>query len=140
MCWRDENTTSGRSATAFSNRRVRAGSVLPYLVGVGGQVYVSFRIPVKDTGALVIQVDDGLFVFIILEERLIRADHLGVLLEPVPDTLAQFDDALNSLGGQERVTKYLLRLLPDAVDAARPLNETNDGPGQVVVHNDVTVL
>ena len=38
------------------------------------------------------------------------------------------------------MAEYLLRLLPDAVDAARPLNETDDGPGQVVVDDDMAVL
>ena len=38
------------------------------------------------------------------------------------------------------MAQYLLRLLSDTVDAARPLYETDNGPRQVVVHHDVTVL
>ena len=79
-------------------------------------------------------------VVFVLEERLVRADHLCVLAEPGPDSPAQVDDALNPLGGQEGVAQNLLGLLAYAVNAARTLDETDDGPGQVVVHNDMGVL
>ena len=42
--------------------------------------------------------------------------------------------------GKEGVAENLFRLLPDSVDAARTLDEADDGPGQVVVHDYVGVL
>ena len=38
------------------------------------------------------------------------------------------------------MAENLLCLLPDAVDAARTLDETDNGPGQVVIHDDMGVL
>ena len=40
----------------------------------------------------------------------------------------------------ERVAKNLVRLLADSVNTASPLNEADDGPGQVVVDDNVCVL
>ena len=70
-------------------RRVRADGVLPYLVGVRRQVYVALRVAVQDAGALVVQVDDGLLVVLVLEERLVCADHFGVLPKTLPDSPAK---------------------------------------------------
>ena len=53
---------------------------------------------------------------------------------------AQLDEALDAIGGNEGVAENLVRLLPDAVHAARPLDQPDDGPGQVVVHDDVGIL
>ena len=114
----------------------------PYLVGVGSQVYVAFRVAVQDAGALVVQVEDRHIVefVVVLEERFVGADHLSVLLETLPDPPAQVDYALDTLGRKEGVAENLLCLLPDTVDAARTLDETYDGPGKVVVHDHVAVL
>ena len=123
-------------------RRVRADGVLPYLVGVGRQVYVALRVAVQDACTLVVQVDDSLVVVfvLVLKERLVSADHLGVFPEALPYSPAQVDDALDALGGKEGVAEYLLCLLSDAVHAARALDEADDGPRQVVVHDYVGVL
>ena len=58
--------------------------------------------------------------------------HLGVLLRSFPNPPAQVNDTLHTLGGQEGVAEYLVCLLPYAVDAARPLNKTDNCPRQVV--------
>ena len=79
-------------------------------------------------------------VLLILEEGLVGADDLGVLAEAVPDAVAEVDDALNAVGGQEGVAENLFGLLPDAVDAASALDESDDGPGQIVVDDDGAVL
>ena len=89
-------------------RRVCASGVLPYLVCVRRQVYVALRVAVQNAGALVVQIDDGLIIVFVLEERLVSANDLCVLAEPGPDSPAQVDDALNPLGGQEGVAEYLL--------------------------------
>ena len=59
-----------------------------------------------------VEVDDGLTIGFIFEESLVRTDDLRVFPEPLPDSDTQVDDALNALGGQEGVTKYLLCLCP----------------------------
>ena len=77
-----------------------------------------------------------LVVLVVLEEGFVRADHLGVLLQALPHAGAQADDALDAVGRQEGVAEDRLGLLADAVDAAGPLDQADDGPGQVVVDDD----
>ena len=115
---------------------VGADGVLPYLVGVRRQVNLAVGVSVEDARALVVEIDDGLVVGLVLKERLVGANHLGVLMKPGTDPFSQLDDALHTVGGQKGVAQYLLRMLSDAIDAARPLDEPYDGPGQVVVHDD----
>ena len=76
----------------------------------------------------------------VLKERLVCTDDLGVLLQSDPDAIAQVDDALHAVCGQERVAEDLFRHLPDTVDASRPLDEPDDCPWQVVVHDDRAIL
>ena len=95
---------------------------------MGRQVYVALRVAVQDAGPFVVQVEDGLIVVFVLEERFVSPDHFCVLPEPLPDPPAQVDDALDALGWQEGVAEYLLCLLPYTVDAARTLDEADDGP------------
>jgi hypothetical protein len=61
-------------------------------------------------------------------------------LEALADAGAQVNDALHPVGGQEGVAEYVFCLLADAVDAAGPLDEPDDGPRQVKVHDNVGVL
>ena len=83
---------------------------------------------------------DGLVVPVVLEEGLVGAHHLGVLVQALPHAGAQPDDALHAVGRQEGVAEDLLGLLPDAIHAARPLDQADDGPRQVVVDDDGAVL
>ena len=53
---------------------------------------------------------------------------------------AQADEVLNAISRQKRVAEDFLRLLANAVDAACPLNEPDDGPGEVEVDDDGAVL
>ena len=41
---------------------------------------------------------------------------------------------------RERVAENLVGFLADAIHTARALNKPNDGPRQIVVHNDIGVL
>ena len=59
--------------------------VLPDLVGVGGQVDLGVGVAVQDAGLLVVKVEETLIVAVVLEKRLVGADDLGVLLEPLAD-------------------------------------------------------
>ena len=50
------------------------------------------------------------------------------------------DDPLHAVGRQERVAEDRVGLLADAVDAAGPLNQADDRPGEIVVDDDRAVL
>ena len=47
---------------------------------------------------------------------------------------------VHSVRGQEGIAQNVVRLLPDAVHAAGSLNQADNGPRQVVIHDDGAVL
>ena len=79
-------------------------------------------------------------MLLILEESFIRADDFRVLVQPLAHAGAETDETLDAVGGQKRVAEDFLRFLPDAVHAARALDQTDNGPGQIEVHDDGGVL
>ena len=79
-------------------------------------------------------------IALVLEKRLVRTDDLGILAQPEANARTELDDTLDATRRQERVAKDVLRPLPDAIDAARPLNKSNDRPGQIEVNDDCAVL
>ena len=121
-------------------RRIVVDGVLPDLVGVGGQVDVAVGVAVEDARLLVVEIDQDPIVAVVFEERLVGADHLGVLAQAGADAAAQADDALDAVGREEGVGEDLLGPLADPVDAAHPLDEPDDRPGQIVVDDDAGVL
>ena len=106
----------------FCRLGIAVDRVLPDLVGVGGEVDLGVGVAVEDAGLLVVEVEERLIVRLVLEERLVGADDLGVLLQPLADARAQADDPLDAVGRQERVAEDLVGLLPDAVHAAGALD------------------
>jgi hypothetical protein len=98
---------------------------MPDLVGVGGQVDVALGVAVEQPGLLVVQVVEGRGFGAVAEERLVGPHHLGVLPEPVADPLAQADDAVDPVRGEERVAEDLLRLLKPRGRAAGPGRPTS---------------
>ena len=120
-------------------RRVRRGGVPPDLPGVRGEVDVRLVAAVENACLLVVQVEYRLLV-LVLEERLVGPDHLGVLAEARPHAGAEPEQALDPLGRQERITQDVARPLADAVHAAGALDQADDRPRQVVVHHDGAVL
>jgi hypothetical protein len=50
------------------------------------------------------------------------------------------DEALDTLCRDKRVKRNLLGFLADTIHAARTLNEADDGPRQIEVHDDSGVL
>lgn len=74
------------------------------------------------------------------EERLVGADDFLVFLEAAKQALAQPDDAVHSLGREERIDGDGVVPLADAVHAAGTLNQPDDRPGEVEVHDQVGVL
>ena len=81
----------------------------------------------------------GALVFV-LEERLVRANHFGVLLQTLADSGAKADEPFHALGGEERIAEDFVGFLADAIYPPGALDEADDGPGQVVVHDDGAVL
>ena len=59
---------------------------------------------------LVVEIDDDLVVVLVFKERLVGSNHLGIFLEPCPNTLAEVNDAFHTFRGQEGVTENLLGL------------------------------
>ena len=114
--------------------------VFPDLVGLGSEIDFGVVVAVEDPGLLGKEIADGLLVGLILEKGFVAADHFGVLAEAVAHAGAQADDAFDAVGGEERVAEDLLRLLPDTIHATGPLDESNDGPRQVIVDDDGAVL
>ena len=82
----------------------------------------------------------GCVVAVVLEEGLIGANDLGVLLQALADTRTQAKNPLDALGWQEGVDEDLLGLLADAIHPASPLDEANDRPRQVIVDDYGAVL
>ena len=76
----------------------------------------------------------------VLKEGLVGAHHFGVLVQALPHASTQADEAFYAIRGQERVAEDLLRLLANAVDASGALDQANDGPGKIEVHDDAAVL
>ena len=144
--WRDGGQSLGgedhigQVGDGFFQRRVGVAGVFPNLVGERGEVhFVVFRV-VEDAGFFGEKVADEVVVFFVLEKGFVGADDLGVFLQALADARAQADEALDAIGGQKRVAENFLRLLADAIHAARALDEADDGPRQIEVHDDGGVL
>ena len=121
-------------------RGIAICGVLPDLVGIGGEVHLALVRDIQGVRPLVVQVQQRADPLLLLEESLVGPDHLGVLPQPREHAAAQADDPLHPLRGQEAVDQDPLGALSNAVNAARPLDQPDDRPGQVVVHYDVAVL
>jgi hypothetical protein len=115
---------------------------VPDLPGVGGQVDLGVAVVVEDAVLLGVQVADQTVVVIavVVEEGFVGADDFGVLDQALPDASAQPDETLHAIGRHEGIAEDGVGLLADAVHAARALDQADDGPGQVVVDDDVRVL
>ena len=89
---------------------------------MGCEVNFSVSFAVQDAGLLVVEVDDGLVVFVVLEERLVGAYNLRVLAQPVTYPATQIDDAFHAVGRHEGMAEDFLGRLADAVHAASALD------------------
>jgi len=77
---------------------------------------------------------------VLAEEGLVATYHLLILLEASNQAPTQTDDVLHAVGGPEGIEKDGIALLTYAVHAASALDQSDDGPGQVIVDHDVPVL
>ena len=58
----------------------------------------------------------------------------------LPDAGPQPNDPFDPIGGQEAVTQNPIGLLTDPIDAASPLDQPDDGPREIEVHDDSRIL
>jgi hypothetical protein len=79
-------------------------------------------------------------VFFVLEKRFIGADDFGVFAQTLADSRAQADETFNAICRHKRVAKNLLGFLADTIHTAGTLDEADDGPRQIEVHDDGGVL
>lgn len=114
--------------------------VFPDLVGVRCEVHLGLSFAVEDARFLVVEIEKLLPLAFVLEEGLVRADHLGILVETLPHAGTKSDQILDALCGQEGIAEDLFGLLSDAIHAAGALDEPDDRPGQIEVHDDGAVL
>ena len=82
-------------------RWVAVDGILPDLEGVRAQIHLRVRVAIENAGFLREQIADRLIVAVVLKEGFIRADHLGVFLQPLPHAGTQADDALDPIGRQK---------------------------------------
>ena len=73
---------------------------------------------------------------VFVKKSFIGAKHFLTLFEPSTQSVAKSDDFIHTIRRQERVTGDCERLLTDAVHAARTLDEPDDGPRQIEIHDD----
>ena len=130
----------GQGLDARRQVGIGVGGILPDLIGVGGQVHLGVGVIVEDAVALGVEITKSLVVAVVLKKALVGADHLGVLGQALADALAQADETLDPVGGDEGVAEDAVGALADAIDAAGALDEADDGPGQVVIDDDGAVL
>ena len=120
-------------------RRVKFDGIFPLLISVGCQVHVVFAfVIVKDSGFLVIKVFNVNRVT--FKEHFIGSDGFRVFLDPLLQTAAKIDDAFNSVFRQEGITENVFGNLSDTVDASGPLDQSDNGPRQIVVDDDMRIL
>ena len=112
---------------------------LPDLICIGGKIDFRLVVAVENSRLLVVKIKNGPLVFV-LEKGLIGSNDLGILMETRSDTRPKPDQALNSVGRKERIAKNAVCLLPDAIHAAGSLDQADDCPWEVVVHDDGAIL
>jgi hypothetical protein len=124
----------------FLQRGVAINRVLPDLVSVGGKVDFAVLIAVKNPGAFIVKIENRRGVVVAFKKCLVGSDDFGILGEPLPYAIADADDALDAVGRKEGVAENLTGLLANTVNATRALDEANDCPGQIEVHDYRTIL
>ena len=81
-----------------------------------------------------------MIVRIVLKEGLVTPDDLSIFFEPLPDSVAKVDDPFDAIGRHERVAVDFAGLLSNSIHASGALDQPDDGPWQIVVHDHVTIL
>ena len=100
----------GKIGDDFLERRVAVDGVFPDLEGEGTEIDFVVGLAVENSGLLREQIAHGLFIRIVLEERLVSSDNLRILPEPLTDTGTKPDDSFNAVGRKKAVAEDILRL------------------------------
>src|SRR5947209_15831934 len=87
-----------------------------------------------------VEIQELLALPLVFEEGFVRSDHLGILVESLPNARAQADKTLDAIRRQKRIAQNLLGLLADAIYSTSPLDQADDGPRQIEIHDDRCVL
>src|ERR1022692_671095 len=131
---------TGQIGDSLLERWISVAGVFPNLVSQRREVHFVVRRIVEDAGLFSEEVADDRVVLFILKKGFVRADDFGVFVETLADARAQADEALDALCRDKRVAQNFLGFLADTIHAARTLNEADDGPRQIEVHDDGGVL
>ena len=113
--------------------------VFPNLIRIRSEIDIRLVIAVENPRLFVVQVEHGPLV-LILEKRLVRSHHLGIVAEARPNPSAKPDQAFDPIGRQKGIAQNVPRLLADAVHAPGPLNQADNGPRQIVIYDYGAVL
>ncbi len=128
-----------QGSDGLAQRGVARGGVVPYLVSAGGEIHLAFVL-VQDAGLLAVEFGDSLVVVVVVEEPLVGADDLGILLQSLSQAIAEMDHVLDAGGGQKAVAMDGVGRLADSIHATRSLDKADDGPREVVGYDDMRIL
>ena len=71
---------------------------------------------------------------VFIEEGFVRTQNFLALLEPPAQTMAEIDNPIHPVCRKECVASDGERLLTDAINTACALDEPDDGPRQIEIH------
>ena len=108
---------------------VLVNRVLPDLIGPRLQIDLAIPgITIEQARLLGEQIAECAVGLLALKERLVGANYLGVLSQPLAHPATEIDDPLDAIGNEEGVTHDRGALLPNPIHSARPLDEADDRP------------
>ena len=124
----------------FCERGIAVDGVFPDLESVGAKIDFGIGIAVQDSGLFGEQVAHGLLVAVVLKERFVGANDFLVFLEPLANTGAKANDPLYAISRKKAVAEDSFRFLADTIHTTGPLDQPDDRPGQIEIHDDGPVL
>ena len=104
------------------------------------QVDLGIVIAIKQPRLLREQVAHCQLIALILKEGFIASYYLSVLFQSMAHPSPQLNDALDAIGGEERIAENLVGVLANTINTTHSLDQADNGPRQIVVHDDCAVL
>src|SRR5690348_7580168 len=112
-------------------------SVFPDLICLRSQVDFGVGVTIENASLFVIEVEDGLLIHsIFLEEGLIGSHNFRVLSQACAHALSESNELLDAFRREKRVTIDIIGSLPYTIDASSPLDQANNGPGQIIIDDN----
>ena len=71
----------------------------------------------------------GKNIALIFEKGFIASHHFGIFPETFPNAAPKPDNTFHPIGGKKGITENFLCFLADTIHTARPLHQTDNGPG-----------